>query len=85
MTPEEAQAKEEVKKKLQAIIEVTMAVGDAIKEFGQVPNGHLYAQLMGNLSFETYMAIISALKEAGVVKETNHLLIWIGSNKEQTK
>jgi hypothetical protein len=64
--------------KAKALIAATFAVSEAIKDLGKVPNGHLYAQLMPYMSFETYTAIISVLKDSGVVAENNHMLTWVG-------
>ncbi len=63
-------------------IRVAAAVGDAIRELGEVPSGHLYAQLMGRLSFDSYNHIIGLLKQAGLVSEKHNLLTWIGPTKE---
>lgn len=70
--------KEKLKQQAQALIEATKALGDVIRELGSIPNGHLYAQVMDKLSLETYTALINLLKEARLVKESNHLLTWIG-------
>ena len=54
-------------------------VGDAIRELGSVPSGHLYARLMGHLSLEEFNEIISTLVRAGLVRrDANHLLVWAG-------
>lgn len=66
-----------------AIVGMALAIGDAIKDLGEVPSGHLYARVMGHMSLETYETIIGLLKEAGVVEETPaHLLRWIGKKEE---
>lgn len=61
-----------------AAVEIVLAVGSAIKELGSVPNGHLYARLMGQMSLETYNKIIALLVKTGAVKNDNHLLTWVG-------
>lgn len=53
------------------------AVADTIRELKTVPNGVLYAQLMGVMDLAQYDKIIGILKRTGLVKETNHLLEWI--------
>jgi len=60
-----------------AVIQAVFAVRDAIKELGEVPSGHLYAQLMGDMSLDTYNQIISLLKKSGKVTESGHLLKWV--------
>lgn len=64
--------------KAKAIVAVIEAVSDCIRELGSVPSGHLYAQLMSKLNIDQYTAIISFLKDAGLVKESGYLLTWIG-------
>ena len=67
------------KAEAKAAIQVVMAVGDAIRELGSIPSGHLYAQLMSKLDLQAYQRVIDLLKGAGVVKEeASHMLTWIG-------
>lgn len=61
---------------------VTIAVAQAIQELGEVPSGHLYANLMGVLSLEQYQAIIQTLKDQKLISESMHLLKWIGPTRE---
>lgn len=61
-----------------AALKTVQAVAEAIKELGSVPSGELYAQLMGHLSLSAYTRVIDTLKRTGLVKESNHLLTWIG-------
>jgi len=61
--------------------EMLIAFAQAIRDLGQVPSGHLYAQVCGILSLDEYQAFINALKNAGCIIEVNHLLIW---NKDWT-
>lgn len=61
-----------------AALGIVLAIGETIKELGSVPNGHLYAQLMGRMSLETYNKVIALLVKTGAVKEENHLLTWVG-------
>ena len=61
---------------------VVLAVAEAIRDLKEVPSGHLYAQLMGHMELATYNKIIDILKNAGMVREQNHLLTWTGPNKE---
>lgn len=53
------------------------AVADTIRELGEVPSGHLYAQLMPVLGLHEYERIIDILKRAGLVRESNNLLTWV--------
>jgi hypothetical protein len=61
-----------------AAIMKVKAVADAIRELGQVPSGHLFAQLSSALDITEYEAIIRTLKNAGLVSESAHLLRWVG-------
>ena len=71
-----------------AAIEIILEVGKLIREISQssplggVPSGELYARLCGHFSLETYNKIIGNLKKAGVVKESNFLLTWVGPNQK---
>lgn len=51
-------------------------LAEAIEALGEVPSGHLYARMMGHMDLETYQAVITQLKRAGLVAESNHLLTW---------
>jgi len=66
------------REQVQAVIEVTHAVAEAIRTLGSVPSGELYARCMGSMSLATYTSIIGTLKGAGLVQEKNHLLTWVG-------
>lgn len=41
---------------------------------GGIPNGHLYAQLMGEIDFEKWEMFVNMIKTSGHVTEENHLL-----------
>jgi hypothetical protein len=66
-----------------ACIEVIRAICDCIKDctlkssLRGIPSGELYAQVMSYLTYDQYTAIISKLKELGIVREFNHLLTWV--------
>lgn len=61
-----------------ALIHVTRAIADAIRELGRVPNGVLYANVMATISYENYTWVIERLKGAALIREDAHELIWIG-------
>jgi hypothetical protein len=67
----------DVQTRRQAML-LIQAVSECIKELGTVPSGHLYAGLMGSLSLDQYNQIISAMLDMGLIKESGHLLTWIG-------
>jgi hypothetical protein len=66
-----------MKTKQEALAEI---LGEAIQGLGEVPNGHLYARVMGHISLDTYNGAIEALKDSGLV--TAHLLRWVGDAKK---
>lgn len=59
-------------------VKLAMAVGDAIRDLGEVPAGHLYARVMGYMSLRSFDALIDILVKAGLVRRSSHLLIWVG-------
>lgn len=69
---------DEVKQR-QAAIAMTRALAEAIRDLKEVPAGHLYAQVMGHLSLETFESIIGILVGAGLVTRAgSHMLTWTG-------
>ena len=64
---------------VRAALNVVQAVADAIKELKQVPSCVLYAQLMSHMDLGAYQKVIALLKDAGLVKEENHMLTWVCS------
>ena len=70
------------KEQIIAAIKVIAAVGDVIRELGSVPAGHMYANLSGRMSLDTFNGIILKLVDAKLVhRERTHLLVWIGPPK----
>lgn len=63
----------------QAALQIVVALGETIRSLGSVPSGHLYAQVMGQISLEVFNGAIGVLKKTGAVKEENHLLTWVGT------
>ena len=64
---------------VKAAFGILQAVAEAIRELGEVPSGHLYANLMSKLRLAQFEQVLGVLKGAGLVRESNaHLLTWIG-------
>jgi hypothetical protein len=60
-------------------IGITKTVGEAIRDAGEIPSGHLYAALCGYLDLRTYERIVETLKRSGLIRETGmHMLVWEG-------
>lgn len=57
-----------------ATVETLVALFEAIRELGSVPNGVLYAQVMGTISLRDYERAIDLLKGAQLVTESGHVL-----------
>lgn len=70
---------------VKAALNMILAVSETIREAGQVPSGTLYAALMSKVDLGGYNRIIDTLKGAGVIREENHCLIWIGPKAEASK
>jgi len=65
--------------KMKAAVEVMKAVASVVKELGSIPSGHLYAQLMGKMSFNSYEKMTGALERMGVIRiDGDHLITYIG-------
>jgi hypothetical protein len=69
------------KQKVEAALQIVKAIADAIRELKEVPSGHLYARLMGNLTLQQYEEVIQVLVRAKVITVKNHLITWIGGNE----
>lgn len=59
-------------------LETTVAMGQAIKELGNVPKSHLYIRVMNHMTLDVYNKIIAILVKTGAVKEEHQMLTWIG-------
>lgn len=59
------------------------AIGEAIRDLKQIPSGKLYAMVMTHMDIEIYQCVIAKLKETGLVREENHMLIWCEPTQAQ--
>ena len=59
-------------------IMVIKALAEAIREAKQIPSGHLYAAVMGQMDLPRFLQIVDILKRGGLVEEKYNLLIWKG-------
>ena len=66
------------KAELKAALGVLVAVAETIREVGSVPSGVLYAQLIGKVTLDGWHGILRNLKNAGLIDDRNHMLVWIG-------
>lgn len=62
-----------------AILEIIKTVMDLVKAAGEIPSGHLYAQLMPmGCQLRQYQQIESILIGSGKVRKSGDLLTWVG-------
>ena len=65
--------------KMKAAVEIMKAVASAVKDLGSIPSGHLYAQLMGKMSLDSYEKMTGALERMGIIRiDGNHLITYTG-------
>ncbi len=60
------------------VAQLATILAETIQALGEVPSGHLYAHVMQHVDLEVYQAAIDVLVRAKLVKNSNHLLTWIG-------
>jgi hypothetical protein len=62
---------------LDAALAIVRAVGEAVRELRQVPEGVLYANLASHMSLAQFRAVVNILKDAGMVTVENHVVTWV--------
>lgn len=63
-----------------AALQLVSAIADCIMELGEVPSGHLYANVMGKIDLETYQGVIDILVLAKLITVSpSHLIKWNGA------
>lgn len=70
---------------LTAAAGIVLVVSEAIREAGEIPEGELYALLMGKMDIHGFQSLVRLLTRTGLVRSENHLLTWIGPMKGMTK
>jgi len=63
-------------------LDVAAVIGEIIRELGNVPAGHLYARVMGQINLDQFNMVIGILVAANLVSQRNHELTWVGPAKE---
>ncbi len=63
---------------IQTALKTMATVCEAIKEAGSIPSGVLYATLMDRMCQSAYDSMIREILRTGLVRQDNHLLIWVG-------
>lgn len=65
-------------KQIGAALQATAAIAEVIRTVGEVPSGHLYAQVCGQIDIDSFKRVVGLLKRSGLVSEHNYLLKWVG-------
>jgi len=61
-----------------AALGVVLALGEAIRDLSPVPSGHVFGNVIGQMSLVDFNAAIGALKSAGLIKEDpRNVLTWV--------
>jgi hypothetical protein len=66
------------KTEVQSALRIMIAVAETIREAGEIPEGTLYAQLIGRMDLAGFEAMVRTLCRTGLVESRNHMLRWIG-------
>jgi hypothetical protein len=64
------------KEQVGAVLGVLQALADVVRASGRVPNGHLYARVMGSVSLDQYNQLVGVLVRSGVVRLEHDELVW---------
>lgn len=68
----------------EAIIDAVRLTGQLIAYKKQIPQGELYAQLMGHISLENFNRLVDLLVRTKMVKKQGYLLVWVGPDLPTT-
>jgi len=66
------------KEQLKAGFSAIVAVTEAIREAGEIPEGTLYTVLLGHCSIEAFEKMVRMIVNTGLVEKRGNLLRWIG-------
>lgn len=70
--------KADLRSQVKAVVGTVLAVAEALRALRRVPSSTLYAHVCGLMDFAAYTRTVDTLKEAGLVRESNHILFWTG-------
>jgi len=61
-----------------AALGVVLALGEAMRDLSRGPSGHVFGNVIGQMSLVDFNAAIGALKSAGLIKEDpRNVLTWV--------
>lgn len=63
---------------IQTILEVASELSKEIKRRKEIPEGILYAPLMGHLRLDEFEAILQLLEKNKRIRRENYVIYWIG-------
>jgi hypothetical protein len=68
------------------IVAIAIAVCESVRAAGPegIPEGPVYAQLMGMINIHGWQAIVTSLKDSGLVEVRNHVMHWVGPHSPAT-
>ena len=61
-----------------AALSMIIAVTEAIREAREIPEGTLYAVLMGRCEFPAFEKMVALIVHTGLVEKRGNLLRWVG-------
>ncbi len=70
---------------MEAALEVTLAVSEAIREAGELPAGPLYAIVCHRVGLGGFDAMIATLVRAKLVERKGDLLRWTGPDLDNPR
>lgn len=66
------------KEQVQSGLKMIVAVTEAIREAREIPEGTLYAVLVGKVELPAFEKMIAMIVNTGLVEKRGNLLRWIG-------
>lgn len=63
---------------LRSAMAMVFTLAELVRELKEVPAGHLYSRLMGQMDIHTFEKCVSILVNSKLVTRKNHLLTWVG-------
>jgi len=61
---------------LKAGLIVLAIMAETIREFGSIPSGHLYAQMMGKVTIDGFESAVRTLCGSTVIRKAGDVLHW---------
>lgn len=65
------------KEQLNAGLQMVMAIAEAIRELKEVPEGHLYTNVMSTIDLSQFNKILDILEKQKLITRNNYLIKWV--------